>query len=130
MTGVADPTLEGCPEDNVYKNAFTAVDYKGSGGSKVPEANREQCRKLLQAAKPFWNEASYAHPRHSKSRIKSNPIPFANKPTNLPKLREALQVGFFASIKFEDEIIDTVFLTRLSKRLKANALHLLKWIAT
>ena len=99
MTGVADPTLEGCPEDNVYKNAFTAVDYKGSGGSKVPEANREQCRKLLQAAKPFWNEASYSHPRHSKSRIKSKPIPFANKPTNLPKLREALQVGFFCEHK-------------------------------
>ena len=33
-------------------------------------------------------------------------------------------------MKFEDEIIDTVFLTRLLERLEANALHLLKWIAT
>ena len=92
LTGIADPTLKGCPEDDIYHDAFTAVDYKSFGGSKVSEANREQCRKLLEAAKPFWEPASYKGPRYSKKRINSKPIPFVNKPTDLTKLREAVQV--------------------------------------
>ena len=92
LTGIADPTLKGCPEDDIYHDAFTAVDYKSFGGTKVSEANREQCRKLLEAAKPFWEPASYKGPRYSKKRINSKPIPFVNKPTDLMKLREAVQV--------------------------------------
>ena len=70
----ADPTLSGCPHDDVYWNAFQA-------------ARGERCVALLDAVKPFWKKAVYAgHHYNANARKK-----FDNKPNDFEGMLRALR---------------------------------------
>ena len=62
-----------------------------------PKANREQCRKLLDAAKPFWRKATYREASYSEDRVNSKPCAYANSPMSgngepsVEKLRRAVK---------------------------------------
>ena len=99
----ADPTLEGCPEDNVYLDAYKAqaerlkamkaTGQRAGGGQRPPRwpaatpATLEQCGRLLSAAAPFWTRASYASSHFSKARSDSG---YSNAPTDAAALQAAL----------------------------------------
>ena len=61
------------------------------------KANREQCRKLLEAAKPFWRKATYREASYSENRVNSKPCAYANSPMSgngepsVEKLRRAVK---------------------------------------
>lgn len=87
----ADPTLKGCPEEDVHFNALegailsldkcrrTAGQGGGTGaGGKdgVVLRGSQCCVDLLKAAAPFWKDASYSSSRYSKTaRNKFNNAP-------------------------------------------------------
>ena len=83
----ADPTLEGCPEDNVYLDAYKAQaeglksraqQAAGGRATTATSEQSEQCGRLLSAAAPFWSRASYASSHFSKQRSDSG---WSNTPT-------------------------------------------------
>jgi len=76
-TGVADPTLYGCPRQQEFYDAFQAAEI---GGCEIVVA-------MLQAVKPFWNVASYSGMAYSKERVNCG---FSNSCTNLQAMRNAL----------------------------------------
>jgi len=76
-TGVADPTLSGCPTDNEYYDAFEAAEKGGC----------EEIKKMLEAVKPFWKEADYRGSRYSAERKKKK---FNNSCTDLEGMLAAL----------------------------------------
>jgi len=80
-TGVADPTLYGCPRQQEFYNAFQAAEI---GGCEVIMA-------MLQAVKPFWNVASYNGMAYSKDRVNCG---FSNSCTDLQAMRRALAAAF------------------------------------
>ena len=71
-TCIADPTLEACPVDNTYFNAFQAQERA--------QKPHHECTQLLQAAKPFWvanldfNQATHSSRRHQSG--------YTNAPTD------------------------------------------------
>jgi len=76
-TGVADPTLTGCPTDNEYYDAYQAAE-KGSS---------ETVKKMLDAVKPYWNTASYSSMHYSKDRVEKG---YNNSCTDIDAMRSAL----------------------------------------
>lgn len=102
----ADPTLKGCPSEDIHENALDAAsrllqkskdaesraskaDGKGASASKIEEGVMlrcsQRCVDLLKAATPFWKNAAYSNSHYSKSREK-----FTNAPTDLDGLLEAV----------------------------------------
>ena len=91
----ADPTLSGCPTDDVHVNAFGATESlvrfeeRKSKDSKTPPVSllrAKRCEDLLAAAKPFWKSASYSHSRYGKTTRKN----FTNEPTDMKGLLDAI----------------------------------------
>jgi len=89
----ADPTLVGCPTDDVHRDAFQSAEAKikvEDRNSKGPKSEAllraKRCVDLLTAAKPFWNPASYNGSRYGKNARTD----FTNKPTNTKELLDAL----------------------------------------
>ena len=61
--GLADPTLKGCPTENVYINAFDAQKRgisKPCGRLGNSSQDYARCGALLAAAKPFWNTSKFS----------------------------------------------------------------------
>jgi hypothetical protein len=84
-SGVCDPTLSGCYADNETCDAFEAL---GNQHFRGQSEGKEQCTKLLEAAKPFWPKAQYSGCSYKKEeRITAG---FPNKPSDVAGLREAL----------------------------------------
>jgi len=97
--GIADPTLRGCPSDDVYFDTFTAVEdgLKMVVHSPIREHKEKkfkQCKLLLDAIKPFWKQAEYSGPHYSTNRKTKG---FPNCPTDMDGMRRAL-----ANIPVED----------------------------
>lgn len=95
----ADPTLRGCPDDNVHYDAFGAVPrYASEDTSTIrslmtsqPGQNslfyakaalqrrldKDRIIKMLEIVKPFWKPAAYSHSRYTETRHASG---FPNLP--------------------------------------------------
>jgi hypothetical protein len=92
----ADPTLSGCPTDDVHVDAFQAAEAQvrleerkskdGRSKTPVPLLRAKRCEDLLAAAKPFWKSVSYSHSRYSKNARTS----FSNEPTDMKGLLDAV----------------------------------------
>ncbi|KAL7430030.1 hypothetical protein ACHAXM_001984 [Skeletonema potamos] len=88
----ADPTLTGCPTENVTVNALQAakknLDYESRQGNNNGEKcnNAKRCVDLLSVANLFWDKASYSSSRFS---TKARAV-FSNRPNNYQLLQEAL----------------------------------------
>lgn len=86
----ADPTLEGCPEDNVHLNALSAANE--ALGRTMASRNRSSCNKprrcvdLLSVAEIFWNNSSYSSSRYSATERQV----YSNRPKDMNLLLEAL----------------------------------------
>lgn len=90
----ADPTLEGCPDDNVYMTALQAANkLLGSAmattcsGDKSKWNKPRRCVDLLSVSELFWKKASYAGSRYSKT----NRLEFSNRPCDVHGLQQALR---------------------------------------
>jgi len=93
----ADPTLKGCPWEDDHLNALMAAEKllqkskNTAGGSKSAGDDglmlrcSQRCVDLLQAAKPFWKDATYSSSQYSNKREK-----FTNTPTDLEGLLRAV----------------------------------------
>lgn len=82
----ADPTLSGCPDDDVYYDAFKAAEI-GSPRSRGARVVNKRCNALLDAVKPYWKKAKYAGQHYNqKSREK-----FTNAPTDREGMLAALR---------------------------------------
>jgi len=86
----ADPTLEGCPSDNVHLDALQAANKKL--GSAFDSGNRatwnipRRCVDLLSVANFFWNKAAYSGSGYSQTKR----VIFSNRATNMEHLQQAL----------------------------------------
>lgn len=95
----ADPTLEGCPDENIHVSALEAANQELSraiGSGNMANCNRpRRCVDLLEVATLFWNRASYAGSHYNRA----GRLEFTNSPTNIDDLHRALNevsdIGFY-----------------------------------
>ena len=86
----ADPTLEGCPEDDVYLNALKAANE--ALGRAMAGRNRASCNKprrcvdLLSIAEIFWNKSSYSSSSYGATKRQV----YSNRPKDMNLLLESL----------------------------------------
>merc|ERR1712194_345889 len=81
----ADPTLKGCPEENLHLDAFQAAEREK--GKLQKDRAGKACATLLNEAKPFWSKAFYCSDDYGGSRE------FTNSCDDLPGLIAALRVS-------------------------------------
>ncbi|KAL7548726.1 hypothetical protein ACHAWF_011990 [Thalassiosira exigua] len=79
----ADPTLRGCPYDDVYWNALEAANHMLLRAERT--AGPRRCVDLLKVANLFWEKAAYSGPHYSNNRKL-----FSNRPTTGEGLARAL----------------------------------------
>ena len=87
----ADPTLEGCPDDDVYLTALQSANQllrSAMASSDKSKWNKpRRCVDLLSVAELFWEKASYAGSRYSKTKR----LEFSNRPCDVQGLQQALR---------------------------------------
>jgi hypothetical protein len=98
-SGEADPTLAGCPAEDMHLDAFQAAPKRhppststGSNSAKRqkvegPTKCSDTCAELLEAVKPFWDPASYKSSRYSTYRVKEA---FPNSCKDVDAMRKAI----------------------------------------
>ena len=83
LTGVCDPTLKSCPEDDVYENALEAVrNAKSQYSTRNVTFNgnsKEVVVEMLEIANKYWEPASYQSARAGNRKVFSNQIKCKNE---------------------------------------------------
>eukprot|EP00656_Telonema_subtile_P022442 TRINITY_DN23580_c0_g2_i2.p1 TRINITY_DN23580_c0_g2~~TRINITY_DN23580_c0_g2_i2.p1 ORF type:complete len:297 (-),score=38.64 TRINITY_DN23580_c0_g2_i2:4-894(-) len=111
LTGIADPTLEGCYSDDEIVSAFKAATVQSYSNNGVKAEDRDQCQKLLAAAEPFWGKAAYSGPQYSAARAKSG---FSNSPSNTEDLKAAIEAVGVDSVSYTHLTLPTKRIVEIS----------------